>query len=129
MLYGINEWLRSSITFSRDSKRELIRTSFVFSIKAPKATILASFGFPFSMAISLTGIGRSSMSLRLASLGSIREELNIKSPLGKRRGSYLTKEGRFITIAEWGLSTMGEPISLEEITIVQLAVPPLISTP
>ena len=58
-----------------------------------------------------------------------KEELMNKKPLGRMRGSYFIKEVRFIASTARGLPTTGDPISCEEMTTVQLAVPPLISTP
>lgn len=58
MFAGIKEWYRLSNTFSKALDREAIWTSLVFSVKAPMATMLASFAFPVSSAMSLNGIGR-----------------------------------------------------------------------
>jgi hypothetical protein len=59
----------------------------------------------------------------------VKEALAISTPPEATIGSYLSRDGRFMTMAALGLRTSGEPISSSGTTTVQLAVPPRISGP
>ena len=90
--------------------------------------MLARVVTPFSPAMRVAGTYTACTSCRRTFRSTSVESTKIHPP-GFTASSYLSSDGRFITISTSGWSTMGEETGSSPMTTEQLAVPPRISGP
>src|SRR3990170_7922102 len=98
------------------------------SSRAPSITRFARRLSPISSAMEIAGTIVESTSARLGDR-STSEAFTTSVPPDRTSDSYLSSDGRFITITAAGLRTIGEPISSSLTMTTQCAVPPRISGP
>lgn len=91
-------------------------------------TMLATFGFPMSFAVSVTGTSIIRISVRAGFVVTM-DEFTIINPPGKSSSRNLSTDGSLNAISVEGRLIMGEAMLWRESLTWQWAVPPRISGP